>query len=1667
MKTTLPAFFLSVALAAATAAAIPDEPAFSPASGVYPDGGESVTVTITAPEGCLVYYTTDGSRPACTNADGELEWSGTAQEYTGPVTLSNGRETGTDATSLIMSGAYEQDAYDPWYAPAEAPRTIPVLRAVALDETTMEVSHVSSASYLLGDMATRYGTTPVVSVSTEWSDLWATNSEEGYGIYRYPLATNKSKVKNAYVEFFEDGERQFARWIELRIQGTSTLARPKKSLRLTAWKEYNPVKGKKSPFQYKFFPDKDCTNFTCVVLRMGGNDWNQGLLRDMLSQGINKHGIVDVQYGNACIVFLNGVYWGINEIRERWEPGYFKYQHGLEEEEFTLLEYGDGNQYPQVDCGLGEDDDPCSETNRPYVDFQGILDEISGTYGDDLSSDEAYAWFTNRVNPDSVIQHFGATLFAGNGDWPQNNQRFWRAWDNGIDPAADPLRDGRWNWTFHDCDFSFTLPFDYVKDYATGTFAAFDPYTFLYYDESVGTVGTFFEDCARVFKAPAGSNETFRNRYLAFVYFSLATAWRHDITSAVLQQDADLFREAGMDENGLRWRQPQTAADWERNIADIDRWLAARPEAFGWQTRRRFGLGPLRDLVLDLEGDGAVEAGTLLLDDDGSTPGVSFPLDVPVPSDVAVTLTAKPATGASFVGWYETTANLPAAEAEPTASDCAANYADASYPADSLGTGWGAWSVEAEGDYAGTWRGESQYAPIHLRSEDGTSFGLYANGEGTVAVTRELADGGELAVSETMSADVGFGVSGEAGAGLAFVTASGATRPVELVLARGGGEGEGYRLTLDGTAYTLDNFPHVVGMPIRVSLTRETENDYVLRLVRGGETYAAAVALPSPVTGLSFFKKAYGDSADWWNLWFDRLRVAPDTFSDGAELLAREMGETLFFEDGNDFASWTEDHDTSSGAAGAWQNTEKLCNIGLPSFGLWANSGATAKLRRRFGFALSTNYVLSIDFQNNAFSESGSCAGVNFLVSGGESFTFLAAEGETNYVCYVDGTRIDTGVPVRSTGLRLAATVVDDNTISLDVGGTVLELAANAKINGLEVFNYSCGAGNVCNVFFNRVWVTGPAGTVPSEEEGESVSEAGTLAFYAEGWNLDAVWQLETNETASAGLFFDEAFESADGLWTNALGMWANNGGAAEATFDLANTAGFAAASGVVVRFSFQNGEISEEDGIVGWEWTVTNRLGRKGWETNGIGGVHLAAGAAAYVWTNSLGASETMAAATTGAQHVRVAFASETNASVSFLGTTQEVVFAEAPTGLRVFNRSAGSGASCNVFVNHLAVWTGVEVSGGGEESGGGGEESGGEEDDGTVFEADGTDIDNWECTGLNDGISGYGHEASALFDGADAIYFYANSSATADGVRTLPEEVSFDEGWTFSFDFAHGTLTESESSVGWALLSAEDVEILHSAVGPYDDTYSIECNDGSAAINPTLESASVEGGTRHSVTLSFATPTNFTVSVDGAGEWTVESLSGPVRRLRLWNTNAGSGSENNLWVGNIRATRPVSESTAAKAVRPAAVSASATETLLTTDPVLVVTASNAVSLVARFTAATGSVYEAWAAAQGVEPWGTNAATGVAYAEEYLLATNGLAALQGASGGTYTLAVGDTDGIAVGVEVNDALENAAGWREPADGELVETAAGSGVYAVSPTNEAGSLFIRLKLSPAE
>lgn len=1248
---------------------------FSPGAGLWPEvGEEGLSVELSAEPGATIYYTLDGSRPVWIDGDGAVHWSETAQVCSGPLRLRNGRDTGASAISGIMTGLNKWDVYDPWYPPAEPPLKIPVLRAAAVSADGL-VGEVATATYLLGDAATRYGLTPVVSLCAEWADLF--DNTNGPGIYRYPTAAAKAKVGNAHVEFFDAGARQFARWCELRAQGGTTLGRPKKSLRLTGWAGYAPDgKGSKEPFDYPFFGAAAGRRHSALVLRMGGNDWNRALLRDQLAQELGADEMVDGEAGAVCVLFLDGVYWGVHELRERHDSGFFDARLGIAKKKgFSLLEYGDNLDYPQVNEGWGEDDE--ARTSPAYEDFWAILRQLED-WNDDLADETRWTWFTNRVNADSLAAHFAASLFVGNSDWPWNNQQWWRAWPDGSAGASvdrsRPRNDGRWNWTFHDMDFAFALPFDYVPDWNSGLRAAFDSYAGIHPGEGP-YVGTWVEDASRAFRA-AMTNPQFRTRFLGYVYARLASDWSPGACVAALERLAARFRAAGMDENGERWRQPQTAADWERQVDIVRGYLRARPEAFAWHTRRRYGLGAPRTVMLAADGEGA---GSLRVSG-RALDASALPLKGGFPKDLPLELEAVPAPGSAFAGWFATPGLLPE-KAAARAEDCSANYGGEGriFPSASLGTGWGPWVQE------GGWVFSSSSAmPIHGRSETGRSFAISdSDFGGAGSVRRELAEGSVLAVGEEMSLDVGFGLAGgNGGAGVAFVTAGDAEEPVRLVLASDAPDGVAFRLTLDGQEFLAENFPHLPGAPIRVGLARTGQTTYVLRLERGGETFGTEVRFSPEITGIRVWKNPYGDKAAKWTLWFDNLRVAPaDADAEAEPLTTETLRPAAFYETGADFARWSR---REQNHASAWVESSPLCNIGTPAFGMSAGEGSEVVLRRRFGFALTNGYELSFDFQNNSLvgpdDFSAASAGAVFLTAEGTSFEFFAERTNANYLLRVAGGEvIDTGIPLVKSGLRVMIAPREEGGVDVSVAGRSFALAdAPAAVDGIEFFDRGVGEENTCHVFFNNVAVRCAPGAPLPPPPPEPV-------FFETGADI-ANWGLWSTAGGSGG-WAGSGAEDSRILGAAAFYLYA--GGP-----DPHDAEPFAEAArmfpddlpldaGTTLSFQFAHGAIGDES---------EEGIGAVGWDLRDAAGAPLATFSAtrdaeSYLWNGTpldVPKNQDMPHA------AELRFSSATTFDLFLDGLrVAEAVAIDAPVrGLRFWNAKAGSGQERNLLFNDIAIY-------------------------------------------------------------------------------------------------------------------------------------------------------------------------------------------------------------------------------------------------------------------------------------------------------------------------------------------------------------------------------------------
>ena len=255
----------------------PGFPGYAAAPIVRTPGGSfkaPMTVEITAAEGATVHYTLDGSDP--TEA---------SPLYTEPVAIN---------------------------------KTAP-LRARAFVDG-LRPSQIITNTYLIN----LYHELPVISLVTEPDNLWNPTT----GIYAGSFLDSR-RTRPAYsdlpywkknrvaghFEFYEtDGTRVVSEGVELALHGQFSLDIPQKSFRVTAKARYGSTE-----LAHAFFEDRPYDTYYSLVIRNGGNDGKYTRIADGLQSRIVDWSGTNLYHmpWRPVVVYLNGVYWGHYNLRER------------------------------------------------------------------------------------------------------------------------------------------------------------------------------------------------------------------------------------------------------------------------------------------------------------------------------------------------------------------------------------------------------------------------------------------------------------------------------------------------------------------------------------------------------------------------------------------------------------------------------------------------------------------------------------------------------------------------------------------------------------------------------------------------------------------------------------------------------------------------------------------------------------------------------------------------------------------------------------------------------------------------------------------------------------------------------------------------------------------------------------------------------------------------------------------------------------------------------------------------------------------------------------------------------------------------------------------------------------------------------------------------------
>lgn len=290
-------------------------------------------------------------------------------------------------------------------------------------------SAISSATYFINEQTDL----PIVSLSTHPDSLF----HEELGLYvpgpnadpEYPyVGANFWSERGVAVhfEFFdEEGVRKVEQEVELRIHGgRASRTKAQRPLRLTARDAYGD-----DMIRYPFFPERpDVDAFKRIILRNSGADWCLAHYRDGLFHQIAFHNDLDIdELGfRPSIVYINGEYWGIMNIRERIDVDHLATDYGADPDDVLLME--EENLSIQGDTTLFRD-------LREFILNNDLTDASNWSHVDSL------------LDISSFTDYFALEMFAGNADWPSNNLKYWK-------PTPT---EGKWRYLLYDLDATMNV----------------------------------------------------------------------------------------------------------------------------------------------------------------------------------------------------------------------------------------------------------------------------------------------------------------------------------------------------------------------------------------------------------------------------------------------------------------------------------------------------------------------------------------------------------------------------------------------------------------------------------------------------------------------------------------------------------------------------------------------------------------------------------------------------------------------------------------------------------------------------------------------------------------------------------------------------------------------------------------------------------------------------------------------------------------------------------------------------------------------------------------------------------------------------------------------------------------------------------------------------------
>ncbi|MCA9732128.1 MAG: CotH kinase family protein [Deferribacteres bacterium] len=518
---------------------------------------EPQVVELSTTQNATLRYTLDCSEP---NENSPL--------YSAPIEVKS-RTGDANFFSEIRTNADPEPWLPDWVPPAGEIFKATVLRVRAFRDGYEPSDIVTETYFVDANINQRYPSIAVVSLVADYKHLF----DEETGIY-VPGTTHQNGVtrsgnyfqdweKPVHVELFEtDGSIGFSQNLGMKIQGGTSQAGPQKGLHIIARDEYGYDRIDFPIFKDRRTKAKNLTQFKRFIIRAWGSTINAALFNDAYAHLLMEDTGLDLNGYRPAVLFINGEYWGLHELREANKNSwYYQFHYDIDRDDpgFDLLAPRGGNP-PSIDEG-------------DAVHWNNMMNFLKSQ---DMKLLPNYEYIKNQLDIENFLNYVGHGIYLCKWDWPNNNEACWR-------PRTT---EGRWRWTVYDMETSFGVASTLSPLYTSlGA-----PYNMLNHVIDGTPIIGFGQYGPQVILPKLLVNDEFKQEFVQWFDKHMKTTFKPETMKTLLD---DMTAEIApyMAEYRERWPYvTQMNNDWQFHLQLLRDFIDDRPSYMRQHILQRFGV---------------------------------------------------------------------------------------------------------------------------------------------------------------------------------------------------------------------------------------------------------------------------------------------------------------------------------------------------------------------------------------------------------------------------------------------------------------------------------------------------------------------------------------------------------------------------------------------------------------------------------------------------------------------------------------------------------------------------------------------------------------------------------------------------------------------------------------------------------------------------------------------------------------------------------------------------------------------------------------------------------------------------------------------------------------------------------------------------------------------